>query len=296
MTRSLVLMVLLLLSAGAQTPPTITSTKSPQVAEATIKKNVESCLRKLFAWGPTFQIKIGPLRGAPVPGFYEAPVEIGKGEESDSAVVYVSKDGRYLLRGDVYDTTSDPMAAVRSQIHLANNPARGPADARVTVVEYSDYQCPYCRQLQQSLRALASSYPQVRFVFKDFPLVKTHPWAMTAALAARCAYIQDSRAFWKLHDAIFDKQDAISLENVRQKMLEFAAAASLNTRAFRTCMASTQSTRAVEANIQEAHALKVTSTPTVFVNGRRMSGLSRTLLSQYIDYDLAASPQTVAAK
>jgi protein-disulfide isomerase len=264
------------------------------VAEATIEKNVESYLRKVFAWGPTFHVKIGPLREAAVPGFYEAPVEINKGEDSDSAVVYVSKDGRYLLRGDAYDTTTDPMAAVRSQIHLANNPARGPADARVTVVEYSDFQCPYCRQLHQGLRAIAASYPQVRFVFKDFPLVKTHPWAMTAALAARCAYVQDPRAFWKFHDTIFDNQNAISSENVRQKMIEFAAAASLDTRAFRTCIAGPQSAQAVEANIQEAHALKIVSTPTVFVNGRRMNDASRALLDQYIQYELAASPQTAA--
>jgi protein-disulfide isomerase len=264
------------------------------MAEATIEKNVESYLRKVFAWGPTFDVKIGPLREAAVPGFYEAPVEINKGEDSDSAVVYVSKDGHYLLRGDAYDMTTDPMAAVRSQIHLANNPARGPGDARVTVVEYSDFQCPYCRQLHQGLRTLASSYPQVRFVFKDFPLVKTHPWAMTAALAARCAYVQDPRAFWKLHDAIFDNQNAISLENVRQKMIEFAAAASLDTRTFRACMAGSQSAQAVEANIQEAHTLKIVSTPTVFVNGRRMNDASRALLDQYIQYELAASPRTVA--
>jgi protein-disulfide isomerase len=289
-------MVLLSLPAGAQKPPTTASNKSPQAPEATIEKNVESSLRKLFAWGPTFQIKIGPLREAAVPGFYKAPVEVNKGADTDSAVVYVSKDGRYLLRGDVYDMTADPMAAVRSQIHLANNPARGPADARVTVVEYSDFQCPYCQQLQPSLRALASSYPQVRFVFKDFPLVKNHPWAMTAAIAARCAYQQKSGAFWKFHDAIFDNQNAITPENVRQKMLEFAAAAGLNTSAVRTCMASPQAAWAVEANVQEGHALKVSSTPTMFVNGRRMNDASRALLLQYIQYELADSPQPVIAK
>src|SRR5437879_8572806 len=95
--------------------------------------------------------------------------------------------------------STDPLAAVRSQIHLADCPSKGPANARVVVVEYADFQCPTCGQLHKVLSEIEPQYPQVRFVYKDFPLTHIHPWAMTAAIAGRCAYRQNPEAFWKLH-------------------------------------------------------------------------------------------------
>lgn len=296
------LIALFAASVAAQTRPNTPPKKSApsqglETSTSTIEKKVEVFLRKLYAWGPSFRVKVGPLKDAAVHGFYEVPVEVTVGQQSDSAVVYVSKDARYLLRGDLQDMSTDPLAAVRSLIHLADNPSKGPADARVTVVEYSDFQCPSCRQLHQTLRAILPAYPQVRFVFKDFPLVQIHPWAMTAAIAGRCAYQQTPEAFWKLHDAIFDNQDAISPENAWQKMVDFAGqVAGLDSNAFRTCMAGPDTTKAVLESIKEGQALKVANTPTVFVNGRRMIGSDRTLLEQYIQYELAAPPSLAAPR
>jgi len=264
--------------------PPASTTSSPTGA---IDRRLEAYLRKIYAWGPSFQLKIGPLKDAPVAGFYEVPVEVTMGGQSNSAVVYVSKDCRYLLRGDLQDMTADPLAAVRSQIHLASNPSKGPANARVVVAEYSDFQCPSCRQLHQTIRAIAPNYPEVRFVFKDFPLSQIHPWAMTAALAGRCAYMQKPETFWKLHDSIFDSQDIITPENAWQKMLDFATQAGFDTAPFRACLSSQEATDAVTANIHEAQALKIANTPTVFVNGRRLVGGDRTILEQFIHYELA---------
>lgn len=297
MKRLLILIVTLSATAVArQERPASLPQKSPgkpaaeTPAESVIEKKVENYLRKLYAWGPSFRVKIGPLRDAPVSGFYEVSVEVSMGAQSDSAVIYVSKDGHYLFRGDIQDMSTDPLAAVRAQIHLANSPARGPANTRVTVVEYSDFQCPSCRQLYQALRELVPRYPQVRFIFKDFPLVQVHPWAMTAAIAGRCAYDQNPDAFWKLHDSIFDNQGLISPESAWQKMMDFAGQAGLDADAFRTCMASPEANQAVLANMKEGQALKVANTPTVFVNGRRIVGGDPGLLDQYIQYEIATPP------
>ena len=283
----------LLLSAAtlaAQSHPATAPRKSTGLAlssSGAIERRVETYLRKIYAWGPSFQVKVGPLKDASVAGFYEVPVEVTMSGQSDFAVVYVSKDGRYLLRGDMQDMTADPLAAVRSQIHLANSPSKGPADARVVVVEYADFQCPSCRQLHQTMRAIAPNYPEVRFVFKDFPLTQVHPWAMTAAIAGRCAYVQRPDAFWKLHDLIFDNQETISPENVWQKTIDFAGPAGLNVEALRTCMASREPSQTVLTSVKEGQALKIANTPTVFVNGRRLVGGDRTLLEQFIQYELA---------
>jgi protein-disulfide isomerase len=255
-----------------------------------IKENIEAYLRKLYAWDSSFQVKIAPLKDAPVAGFYEATVEVTKGGQADSAVVYVSKDGRYLLRGDMQDMRADPLTAVRSKIRLENSPSRGPANARVIVVEYADFQCPMCRQLHENLRLILAKYPQVRFIFKDFPLTHIHPWARTAALAGRCAYLENPDAFWKMYDLLFDSQEIISPENAWQKMLDFATQAGLNMDAFRACAAGPQAAADVEANVKEGQALKIANTPTVFVNGRRLIGADRTLLEQYIQYELDSQP------
>ena len=83
----------------------------------------------------------------------------------------------------------------------------------MTLVEFSDFECPVCRSLHDVLRSLLPTYPQVRVVFKDFPLETLHPWARTAALAGRCAYQQKPEAFWKVYDSIYDNQEIISAEN-----------------------------------------------------------------------------------
>jgi len=162
----------------------------------------------------------------------------------------------------------------------------GDAKAPVTLVEFSDFECPVCRSLHDVLRGMLPNYPQVRVVFKDFPL-EMHPWARTAALAGRCAYEQDPAAFWKVYDAIYDQQEVISASNAWSKMMDFATQAGLNSDGFKACMASAEAGAAVDASRANGQQLEVNSTPTVFVNGRRLIGADAHALEQYIQYELA---------
>jgi protein-disulfide isomerase len=154
-------------------------------------------------------------------------------------------------------------------------------------VEYSDFQCPVCRSLHDALRGLLPNYPQVKVVFKDFPLETLHPWARTAALAGRCAYQQDAKAFWKVYDLIYDNQELISAANAYDKMLDFAGQAGLNQDAFKACMTSPQAAQAIDASVANGNLLEVHSTPTVFVNGRRIVGADPHAIQQYIEYEIA---------
>lgn len=270
--------------ASAQTASAPATTSDAQTG---LLKSSEAFLRNLFAWGPDFQVQLGPLSPSPSPEFYLVPIHVTYHGQSDTGVIYVSKDGKTLLRGELYNNSADPFAEIRARLHLENNPSKGPADARITVVEFSDFECPHCRELYRALKEIEPQYPQVRVVYKDFPIAAVHPWAMTAAIGARCAYMQSPAAFWKLHDAVFDNQDLISAENVWKKLLEFAAAAGLDADAFKACMASPEARKAVEANFAEGEALNINSTPTVFVNGRSLVGGEKTTLEQYINYELA---------
>jgi protein-disulfide isomerase len=172
-------------------------------------------------------------------------------------------------------------------MQLANAPVLGDPKAPITLVEYSDFECPVCRNLHDALRGLLPNYPQVKVIFKDFPIDAIHPWARTAALAGRCAYQQNPKAFWKVYDLIYDNQDLISAATAWDKMLDLAGRAGLNTDTFKSCLASPQAAAEVDASLANGQLLEVRATPTVFVNGRRISGADPHTVQQYIDYEVA---------
>ncbi len=249
-----------------------------------LQQRAQDFLRNLYAWGPDFQVKAGAVKPSAVADLYEIAIEVSIQGESESAVVYVTKDGRFMVRGEINDMNVDPFAAVRQKLILEGSPSKGPANASVVIVEFGDFQCPSCRQLNLILRQLLNSYPQVRLIFKDFPLEQIHPWAMTAALAGRCAFQQSSDAFWKLHDLIYDNQDLITPENAYDKLLQLATDAGVSPGPLRACIADPQTTQLVRKSIAEGTNLGVSSTPTTFVNGRSVIGPNETLLRQFLSF------------
>jgi len=257
------------------------------------QKNIEAFLRNYFALGPDIKITVGTPKEIGNSGLSEVAIDVKSPEGSDTVKMYLTKDGRYLLRGELNDLTSDPLAENIAKFKLSNAPVLGDPKATITIVEYSDFECPVCRSLHDVLRGLLPKYPQVKVVFKDFPLEALHPWARTAALAGRCAYQQDPKAFWKLYDLIYDNQDIISASNAWDKMLDYAGRSGLNADTFKSCMSGPQASAEVDASITNGKELEVRSTPTVFVNGRRINGADPHVLQQYIEYELA---QQKAAK
>jgi protein-disulfide isomerase len=294
--RSVVLSAFALLIAAipcaGQTPaapvPAAAAPASVSPEQARLLKSAEAFVRHFFGWAPDIKVTLGPLGPSVSPAFYVVPIQVTLGEQIQTGEVFVSKDGKTLLRGEMYDISADPFAANREKAHLEGNPSKGPADARVTLVEFSDFECPHCRELYEALKAVEARYPQVRIVYKDFPLTTIHPWAQTAALGGRCAFEQLPAAFWKVHDSIFDNQDVLSAENVWDKLVDFATQAGLNVDTFKACLSSPDAEKAVDANHADGVALDVSSTPTVYVNGRPLVGGDVETLDRFIDFELAA--------
>ncbi|HKW64581.1 MAG TPA: thioredoxin domain-containing protein [Candidatus Acidoferrum sp.] len=252
------------------------------------QKNIEAYLRNLYAFGPDVKVIVGPLKESAVEGILETNVDVNIGENKENAKFYVSKDGRFLFRGELSDMSKDPLAENLAQIRTTDSPAMGDPRAPVTMVEYSDFECPICRSLHDALRNILPNYAgKVRVIFKDFPLDRIHPWARTAAIGGRCAYQQRPEAFWKVYDLVYDNQEVISAANVWGKMVDYATQSGLDPAAFKSCMASPEAGAAVNASHANGEKLEVNSTPTVFVNGRRMVGADANLLQQYINYELA---------
>jgi protein-disulfide isomerase len=166
--------------------------------------------------------------------------------------------------------------------------ARGPREAPVTVVEFSDFQCPYCRAVIPTLKQVAARYPdRVRWVFRDFPLEAIHPEAPLAHEAARCAGEQDK--FWPYHDLLFEQTDLAPAALKR-----YASQLGLDEAAFGQCLDSRRHRAAVNADVQAGQRLGVNGTPTFFVNGRPLVGnLPVAEFQRAIDRELA---RTAASK
>jgi protein-disulfide isomerase len=261
--------------------------QQPAAAPSPLQKNIENYLRRAFALGPDVQIAVAAPTEIGNSGLLEASIDVKTDQGSDKVKVYITKDGHYLLRGELADLTKDPLAENISKLDLSKAPVLGDPKATITIVEFADFECPVCRNLHDALRGILPNYPQVKLIFKDFPLDALHPWARTASLAGRCTYQQDPAAFWKFYDYIYDKQDLITAANVYDKVLDSAGQANLNQDTFKACLAAPQTTAEVDASIANGNLLEVRSTPTLFVNGRRIVGADPHGIQQYIDYELA---------
>jgi len=264
--------------------PSCVSAQVP--AQAELKHKVDSYLRNIFAFGPDVKLVVGDFKETGIPGLLETNINLTIGENKEDARMWVSKDGKFLMRGELNDMTKDLLAENRAKLDLNAAPTTGNPNATITIVEFADFECPVCRNLHEALRGLLPNYPQVRMVFKDFPLEQIHPWARTGALAGRCAFEQEPKAFWKMYDLLYDNQDLISAANAWDKMVDYAGQAGLKADVFKACMTGPGAVAAVNASIANGKLLDVGSTPTLFVNGRRIVGADPHQLEQFLQYEI----------
>ena len=258
--------------------------------DALSQRVVDYYQRSISTSGVTFAVT--KYEDAGIPGWRKGTMVVSLGQQTQNIGFYVTADGHYSFRGDLIDLTVDPLAQTMSKISFDNQPERGPRDAKVTIVEYSDFQCPFCARVYATLEndVLKDYGDKVRMVFKNFPLTSIHPWAGDAALASECAFQQGNDKFWAMHNGLFSKQGDITRDNLKDKAGEIARDASLDVAMFQECFDGKKAQAAVDADVHEASALGVNSTPTFFVNGRRLSGaLAPADFRQAIDGALGAN-------
>jgi protein-disulfide isomerase len=195
--------------------------------------------------------------------------------------------GGYLLWGSSSPSVAAEATPVqRVDVSTDDDPSIGPADAPVTIIEFSDYQCPYCQVwYQQVYQQLLASYPdKLRFVYRDLPL-PMHPEAEPAAEAANCAGEQGD--YWKYHDALFDQQYGLS----RAAYEHYASDLGLDTTAFTACLDSHRYKDEIQADASDASRIGITGTPSFVINGRILIGaLPFSDFKAVVDEELAAKP------
>jgi protein-disulfide isomerase len=166
-----------------------------------------------------------------------------------------------------------------------HDPSRGPKDAPITIVEFSEYQCPFCARVTPTLRALEQKYAgKIRIVYKDFPL-QNHAQAPKAAEAAHCA--GDQGKYWELHDRLFANQQQLQVPQLKQH----AAAIGLDRATFDQCLDSGRHAAIVQEDVDYGGTMGVASTPTLYINGRLVTGAQpAAIFESIIDEELARTP------
>jgi len=278
MFRKLSFLALLALAALAQPP------KKSALDKATL----EAYVRHLFVLDARVKVEVSDPKPSDLPGFVQETVHASMGNQVQDLVFYVSKDGSKIVQGTVFDVANNPFKNDLDKLKTEGAPNFGTSGAPVVLVEFSDFECPYCKNEAAMLRAnLQSSYPkQVHVYFKEFPLESIHPWAKAGAIAGRCVFRQSNDAFWEFHDWIFPHQADITPENLKEKVMEWGKAG-IDASQLGQCMDSKATEGEVNRSIAEGRALGVDQTPMLFVNGRRIGGaVDWSSLRNIIDYEI----------
>ena len=237
-------------------------------------------------------IVMGEITSSDIDGLDQGNFTVN-GQQNYKFLVTSDDATLYLLAADPIDIsmTSEDIAAAMEEENkatameaeernqelnafAASMPVRGNPDAPVSIVEFSDFQCPYCARGFTTIEQVLEKYPDdVKFVYLHFPL-GNHPWAMPAAIAAVCAAQQDADAFWTLHDNYFRNQRSININNVFNKSLTFLAGSDIDLETWATCAEDKESDAyqgaalAVESSMATGSKFGVTGTPGFFVNGQ----------------------------
>jgi protein-disulfide isomerase len=229
------------------------------------------------------EIELGPLQKTPLPGIYGRIVKVTNGKRSAVVSLFTDREETKAIIGTYLDLKTDPWERVdMSPVHLNDRPTIGPSNAPVTVVEFADFECPYCsRAFGQSETMVNSTYKgKLRLIYKYYPL-NAHPWARTAALGAECARMQNPAAFWDFARYFYSDQGNINPSNVKQKIDEEAKKLSLDTPSLNACMDGKDAAARIAQDQSDGTAVHVSSTPTFFINGVPVVGLPD---SQVFDY------------
>jgi protein-disulfide isomerase len=228
-------------------------------------------MKRMFGYDPAVTWQIVEIKASTIPNVAEIVVRVGN--QPTVSRLYITPDGRNAILGEAMPFGADPFAAIRSQLARAKGRTRGPANAPVTIVAFEDLQCPSCKQAHPILEKLLAETPNSRFVFQHFPLTGIHKWAFRAAVVSECVADESDEAFWKYVSSIYDRQAEINEANAEQKLLAYAVAAGADSNALRACVSRPEAEQRVNASMDLGRSLGVSATPTVYINGRKVTQL-----------------------
>ncbi len=257
--------------ACSESPQTQPAAKEA-VKPAKSNEQIIEYVRKAFNVPSSVGVAIKEEKASPISGLNVLQLEFTSDRGSQIQEAWITEDHNRLIVGRFMDLTVDPYKETLTKISFNNVPTKGPADAKVTIVEYTDFQCPYCSKAHANVEELLKTYDgKVRVVYKSLPL-SIHNWAEDAAIISTCAYQQNPDAFWKYADYFFVNQKTLTKETLQTDSMTKAKEWNLDAESLKQCIDVKSTLPIVKSDMKEAQALGFSSTPSFVVNGRPVVG------------------------
>jgi protein-disulfide isomerase len=271
-------------SVAAARPSNVAQTPAGLPSEQT----VNGFLQQTFGYDPSVSWKVFAIKPATAQGLAEVDVVLANQGGQQNTTFYVTEDGKHALIGDLIPFGTKPFAATHQELQKGiNGTSRGPAGAPVTIVEFSDLQCPHCKQAQPTIEKLLGDEQNARFVFQQFPL-PSHNWAAKAAAYADCIGRANNDAFWKFVNGTFAAQSDITESNADEKLGAIADTAGAKGSDIAACAAKPDTKTRIDASVSLGKKIEVTGTPTLFINGRRIAnvnGIPYEVLKSIVEFE-----------
>jgi protein-disulfide isomerase len=268
--RAFVVLLLICLGCSAQSPPS-----------ADIVRTIERQVRAQYSVPPSVKVIVGTLRPSEFANYDALTVTFAAPNKKQDYDFLLSRDHKTLVRISKYDLTVDPYVQIMRKMDLSGRPTRGNKDAKVKVVNYDDFECPFCSRMHMTLfPGLLKEYgDRVVFIYKDYPLEEIHPWAVHAAVDANCLAAQNNEAYWDYADLLHANQQAVGgqksrdAQNAELDRLATAQAQkhNLDVPKLQTCVKA-QDEKAVRDSLREGDGIGLESTPVMFINGQKLEG------------------------
>jgi protein-disulfide isomerase len=242
---------------------------------------VDSFLHQQFGYETDLTWKISSIKPSPIAGLAEVNVVLASPQGQQLTRFFVAPDGQHALVGEIIPFGPKPFDPAKQLLDKGvTGPERGPRDAPVTIVEFGDLQCPACKAAQPTIEGLVAAEPNARFVFQNFPL-EMHNWAAKGAAYADCVGSASNDAFWKFVSKTYETQSDITAENADEKLTAIADGAGVKGSDTAACAAKPETKARVDASVALGKSVDVTGTPTLFVNGRRISSFDPRMSDVY---------------
>jgi protein-disulfide isomerase len=284
----------------AEKKPVTQAAAKPASLTPEILHRITTEIRSRYNVPPQVTISVGEPKASTMAGYDKVVVSFSGGTNTTHHDFLISTDRKTLAHLEEIDISQDLM----SKIDVKGRPVKGNPNAKVTVINFDDFQCPFCSRLHSTLFAdVFKDYAdKIKVIYKDYPLIEIHPWAMHAAIDGNCLGEQNSPAYWDFADYIHANQKQMAgksrtdaFQNIDNLAKEQAQKHQLDANKLQACMQK-QDESGVRASMAEGDKLGVDSTPTLFINGERFTGaVPEEELRSALDRALADSAQQTPA-
>jgi protein-disulfide isomerase len=275
--------------ATSSAPATTAGTTSTLPSEAT----VEGFLKQMFGWNNDLTWKIAEIKSAEAPGFTEVTAIFNTPQGQQVFRIFVTPDQKFAMTGDIVPFGADPFAVARWDLKAANGPVHGASDAAVTIVEFGDLECPACKAAQPNINKLVQDEPKAKLVFQNFPLESIHKWSLLGAKYVDCVGRENNDAVWKFISTVYEHQGEITPETAETMLKGYAKDVGADPAAVSACVAKPETEKRVRESLALGTKLGVTSTPTFFINGRKVVGFGSNtpyeVVKAMVDYNLTSA-------